>query len=74
MRESIESNLSSVKARVLFLRIYSALLIITSIIHIIFNIIIIKLNKDSEHASYREDIMNNSTGGNNSIINNQLLE
>ena len=74
MRGTIEWYLSSVKERVLFLRIYSALLIITSFINIIFNVIIIKLNKKSELANYREDIMNTSTDGNNSNINNNLLK
>ena len=74
MRESIESNLASVKARVLFLRVYSALLIITSIINIILNIFIRKLNKKSELVNYRDDKMNNSTDGNNSNTKNNLLE
>lgn len=73
-RELIESNLASVKARVLFLRVYSALLIITSIVHIVLAVFIIKLNKKPELVDNREDTMNNSTDGNNSNINNHLLE
>ena len=72
MMGTIQSNLEWIKTKILLLRAYSTLIIITSIIHIILNVYIIKLNNKSEIVNDREDIMNNSVTENNLIINNNL--
>ena len=74
-RRAIESNFASVKSNLNILLFCSALLINTSIIHIILNvyiIIIIKLYKKS--VILNNDIMNNSTNRNNLIIEQSLSE
>ena len=65
MRKVIEENLDSVKTRVIYLIVYSALLFATSIVQILFNVYIIKQNKKSEFEKYGENILNNSMIENN---------
>ena len=72
MRRVIEKNLDSVKTRVLYLTVYSALLIVTSIAHIIVNVYIIKQNKKLDFVNYRENIINNPIIENN-LLNNWIL-
>ena len=74
MRKKIELNLASVKTRIVCLIVYSSLLIFTSIIHIIINVYIIKLNKTPDFVNYNEVQENNSNDENNLIINQNLSE
>ena len=73
MRAVIESKLLKVKIRVFFLRICPVVLIITSIINIVLNVYIIIFIKKLDKEKYKDDMMNNSNEGNNSNIDNRLL-
>ena len=72
MRKQIELNLASVKTRIVCLIVYSFLLIIIYINHIIMNVCMIRLNKTPDFVNYNEVQENNSIDENNLIINKNL--